>query len=73
LSHIASPFYVVGIFEIGFFCLGWLGTVIPPISTSKVARITGMSHQCLAQISFLFLAYQLECQLMMAYGRVSST
>jgi hypothetical protein len=30
-------------------CLGWLQTVIPPISASQVARIVGVSHRCLAR------------------------
>jgi hypothetical protein len=39
---------VLDIFEIGScFCYsGWLQTTILLISTSQVARITGMSHQC---------------------------
>jgi hypothetical protein len=32
---------------------GWPGTAILPISASQVARIGGMSHQCLAQTTFL--------------------
>jgi hypothetical protein len=48
-------------FCIGFFqdrvsrtiCLGWLRTVIFLISASRVARITGMSHQCLASCCIL--------------------
>jgi hypothetical protein len=44
---------VSGIFEIEspeLFTSGWLQTAILLISASQVARITGMSHQCLAAI-----------------------
>jgi hypothetical protein len=34
---------------LGTICLGWLQTIIFPISASQVARITGMSHQSLAK------------------------
>jgi hypothetical protein len=46
LSHSASPF-CVGYFgnKVLLFCLGWLK---PLISASWVARITGVSHWCLA-------------------------
>jgi hypothetical protein len=42
---------VLDIFKIGshkLFAWGWLWTAIFLISVSKVARITGMSHWCLA-------------------------
>jgi hypothetical protein len=48
LSQSASPFFVLDSFEIGSICLGWHWTMIPLISTSQVARNTGMSHQSLA-------------------------
>jgi hypothetical protein len=51
LSHSTSPFFVCdGFFEIGsceLFAWWWLQTVILVISASQVARITGMSPQCL--------------------------
>jgi hypothetical protein len=51
LSNSASPFYD-GLFYQGssykLLAWGWLWTVILLISTSWVARITGMSHQRLA-------------------------
>jgi hypothetical protein len=37
------------------FCPGWLWTVILLISASWVARITGVSHRCLACLSFQVL------------------
>jgi hypothetical protein len=49
LSNTSSPFcsgYLGdGILQI--ICLGWPRTMILPISASKVARITGVSHWCL--------------------------
>jgi hypothetical protein len=42
-------------------CPGWPQTEILLISTSQVARITGMSHQCLTSIFFysvIFLGYK---------------
>jgi hypothetical protein len=44
-----QPFFVIGFFRdrvLWTICLGWLCTVILLISASRVARITGMSHQC---------------------------
>jgi hypothetical protein len=50
---------MTGISHLAFFllrwgslslCPGWPGTGIFPISASQVARITGMSHWCLARI-----------------------
>jgi hypothetical protein len=40
-------------------CPGWLQTVILLISASQVARLTGMSHQCLA-INVYFNTYILN-------------
>jgi hypothetical protein len=48
LEPLHRPFFVMGIFEIGShgsICLGWLQTAILLISSSWVARITGVSHQ----------------------------
>jgi hypothetical protein len=40
---------VLAVFEIGFvYCSGWPQTSILLISASWVARITGVSYQCLA-------------------------
>jgi hypothetical protein len=36
-------------------CLGLLQTLVLPILTSQVARITTMSHWCLAEKTFFFL------------------
>jgi hypothetical protein len=47
---------LLGYFGDGFsqtICPGWPGTSILPISSSQVARITGMSHQHLALPGFL--------------------
>jgi hypothetical protein len=35
-------------------CLGWPPMVILPISASPIARITGVSHQCLASQHWAF-------------------
>jgi hypothetical protein len=40
-----------------FFCPGWPGTSIFPISAFRVASITGMSHWCLAYCDYLKLAH----------------
>jgi lysylphosphatidylglycerol synthetase-like protein (DUF2156 family) len=56
LSHSTSsppPFLWWIFFKIGsheIFARGWLGTLILLISASRVARITGVSHQGLANI-----------------------
>jgi hypothetical protein len=54
---IPPALFVIGFFfEIGFcelFALGWLRTSILLISASWVARVTGVSRQCLAQHCFL--------------------
>jgi hypothetical protein len=45
------PVYLSWLFWSGFLwtvCPGWPQTAILPISASQVARITGMSHHCLA-------------------------
>jgi hypothetical protein len=50
-----SPFIVMGFFEIGsreLFAWDWLQTVILLISASRVARITGVSHQHPAKQNF---------------------
>jgi hypothetical protein len=52
LSHSAiQSFFALGSFDIGshlfFFSPGWPQTEILLISTSQVARVTGVSHQCL--------------------------
>jgi hypothetical protein len=49
---------VLGIFKIRFqkllalFAWGWLQTKILLISSSRLARITGIRHQCPAAINF---------------------
>jgi hypothetical protein len=50
LNHSASPFLYWVFLRLGFstVCLGWLQTAILLISASWVARITSVSHQCLA-------------------------
>jgi hypothetical protein len=53
LSLYTSPFFVVGIFEIGsHFLPGLVLTETLLISASPVAKITGVSHQCPAQLAF---------------------
>jgi hypothetical protein len=54
LSHSASPFLCVYFQDRASWsiCLGWTQTLILLISTSQVASIIGISHQCLAVISF---------------------
>jgi hypothetical protein len=53
LSHSAVPFFcVMDFFKIGsrkLLCPGWLQTKILLLSVSWVARVTGMSHRCLAK------------------------
>jgi hypothetical protein len=45
-----------------FFCLGWPGNLILPISAYQVARIIGVSYQCLTGFEFLILPLQpLQC------------
>jgi hypothetical protein len=47
LGHSATPFSVMGFFEIGsceLFVWGWLWTGILLISATWVTRITGVSH-----------------------------
>jgi hypothetical protein len=41
-------------------CLGWSQSVISLISVSQAARITGMSHGCLALFSFYFVGTMSE-------------
>jgi hypothetical protein len=50
LSHSTSTFFVAYFWDrvSGTICLVWLQTAILLISDSQTARITGMSHQCLA-------------------------
>jgi hypothetical protein len=50
LSHSTNPFCVRCFWDrvSRTICPGWLWTVILLISASWVARITGVSHQCLA-------------------------
>jgi hypothetical protein len=58
LRHSTSPIFVMGIFEIGsheLFAWGWFQTMILLISTSWVARISVVSHWCLARPHFLYL------------------
>jgi hypothetical protein len=43
------PFLVLGISKLELFVLDWLQPSILLISTSRVARITGVSHQHLAK------------------------
>jgi hypothetical protein len=53
LSHSTSPF-CVGYFQdwvLRTICPSWLWTAILLISAPWIARITGMSHQCLALFS----------------------
>jgi hypothetical protein len=52
LNHASSPFCSIyfGDRVSWTICLGWLRTVILPISASQVARITGMSHLGLASV-----------------------
>jgi hypothetical protein len=55
LSHSASPFLQKVFFEIGSpgtICLDWLQTVILLIPVSGIARIPGVSPQCLAVFCF---------------------
>jgi hypothetical protein len=52
LCHTSSPFFH-GYFGDGVswtICLGWSWTAIILISAFQIGRITGMSHQCLANI-----------------------
>jgi hypothetical protein len=54
-SHSTTPFFCDGFFGDRVWrtiCLGWLQTAVLLISTSYVARITGVSHQCSAGYSF---------------------
>jgi hypothetical protein len=54
LSH-STGLFCLGIFRVSWtICLGWLQTVILLISASRVARITGVRHFCLA----IFLSVQ---------------
>jgi hypothetical protein len=53
LEPLHQPIFVMVFIEIRsheLFCPGWVQTVILLISASRVARITGVSHQCLALI-----------------------
>jgi hypothetical protein len=59
LSHTSSPFYS-GYFEdevSRIICPGWPQTVILLILASKLARITGVSHQRQASHFFLMFKY----------------
>jgi hypothetical protein len=42
---------------LGIICLGWLWTTILLISTSWIARITGMSHQRLVNNGILMCSW----------------
>jgi hypothetical protein len=56
LEPLYQPFFVKVFFEIGSlepFAQGWLRTAILLISASRVARITGMSHQHLTALVFI--------------------
>jgi hypothetical protein len=56
LEQLYQHFFCDGFFPdrvLGTICLGWLQTAILLISASCVARITGMSHSCLAQAAVL--------------------
>jgi hypothetical protein len=44
------------------FCPGCLGTVILPISVSQVARITGVSHWCLACFHYFWIGSHFYAQ-----------
>jgi hypothetical protein len=61
LSHSTSPIFVKSFWDkvLWTICLGWLWTMIFLISASWVARITGVSHQHLANI-LLFWWYSME-------------
>jgi hypothetical protein len=57
LEPLFQPFSVLDIFEIGshgLFVWGWLWTAVLLIFASWVARITGMSHWCLAYLFFFY-------------------
>jgi hypothetical protein len=57
LEPLCQPCFVLGIFKIvcELFSWAWLQTLILLISTSRVARITGMSHWHLALLHFFIL------------------
>jgi hypothetical protein len=59
LDHTSSPFLFWLFWRWNilnyFICLGWPQNVILSLSASQVARITGVSHQCLAPPEFLIL------------------
>jgi hypothetical protein len=60
LSHTSSSF-CSGYFGAGIsqmICLGWPHAMILQISASQVARITGVSHQSLANLKFFMLNFQ---------------
>jgi hypothetical protein len=55
LEPLHQSCFVMGFFKIGscqVFVQGWLRTVILLISASWIARITGVSHQCLTMAVF---------------------
>jgi hypothetical protein len=58
LSHSTSPFWwwVLSSRVSWTIWLGWLWTVILLISASRVARITGVSHRCLAVTCMLLIS-----------------
>jgi hypothetical protein len=60
-SHTCNPFCsgYFGVRVLLTISSGWPQTVILPISTSQIARITGLSHQSLSSLScsVLYFAY----------------
>jgi hypothetical protein len=72
-SHSTSPFFVMGIFEIGsceLFAQGWLPTVILQMSASWVARITGVSYQHPARIIIYISMLRKHLQLHVCYSTI---
>jgi hypothetical protein len=48
-THINTPcLFPIEMRSHRFFCLVWPGTAVLQISASQVAKIIGVSHQCLA-------------------------
>jgi hypothetical protein len=55
-SPFCSGYFGVG--DLSTICLSWAWTVVYPISASQVARVVGMSHQCLAfEFPFFFFFF----------------
>jgi hypothetical protein len=57
LSHTCSPFLFMLFWRWGVsrtICPDWSWSISLPISASQVSRITGVSHQCLTCVGYLW-------------------